>query len=301
METFLNFVDIAWPRMLLMGAFVWSLMSSGLAWWLSGKLARRWWWRCICALLLWLIVFLLRIVIFIILLVKGIMPWNQAHAWKIFTKLVECYIDHKQDTLMAILVSVLIQLPDEDGKKGERVNVESNIAKKMDDFTFGDLATGIKENDGLLCDAAMVEFLKILYSITPHDQDYMTALFSLLAKSKDDAGFVRKAIGGVFLLLSKINIMRVQSNLITIAKIIADSVIKIACGNNEREVAYECILLKQMIIDLGQTKIHSNSGDKISSKINKIAKQLNKVGAMLRIMIEFRTGTSDVKLLEYKT
>ena len=64
----------------------------------------------ILAGLLWLAIIILRIIIFVCLLFRGIMPWHQAHAWKIFTKLIECYIDHKKDTLIAIVASVLVQV-----------------------------------------------------------------------------------------------------------------------------------------------------------------------------------------------
>ena len=63
----------------------------------------------ILAGLLWLTIIILRIIIFVCLLFRVIMPWHQAHAWKIFTKLIECYIDHKKDTLIAIVASVLVQ------------------------------------------------------------------------------------------------------------------------------------------------------------------------------------------------
>ena len=298
METFLNILGIVWPIILCGAALLWSWLSSGFAWWLSGLLARRLWWRMLLAGLLWLTIIILRVVIFLCLLFKGIMPWNQAHAWKIFTKLVECYIDHKTDTLIAIVVSVLIQGHDNiDTKSGA---TESEMMKKIKDMKLEDLARGVKENDGLLCDAAMCDFLKILYSVTRHDQDCMTAVFSLLAKPKNDAGMIRKAVGQASSLLGKINIKMAQDNLIKVSKMLADSVMRIACENEEKDLAYECVRLKQMISELGRIKIRSRSGNMICQKIDGITIQLNKVGAMLCVMVEFKKAAASVKLLEYK-
>jgi len=298
METFLNILDVAWPRILLGGAFIWSLLSSGFAWWLSGLLARRWWLRIILAGFLWLIIIILRLVIFCCLLFKGIMPWNQVHAWKIFTKLIECYINHKQDTLIAIVVSVLIQgHEDIDVKAGATKN---EMIKKIMNMDLEDLAEGIKKNDGLLCDAAMTDFLKVLYSLTTHDQDCMTAICALLGKPKENASFIRKALGWVSSFIGKFNIKMAQENLIKVSKILADSVIRIACENDAKDVAYECVILKQMISDLGKIKIRSRSGNMICRKIDGIAPQLNKVGAMLCVMIEFKKVKQSLKLLEYK-
>lgn len=247
---------------------------------------------------LWLAIIILRIVIFVCLLFKGIMPWNQAHAWKIFTKLIECYIDHKTDTLMAIVVSVLIQGHDDIDAKEDASECE--LVKKIKDMQMKDLAEGIKDNDGLICDAAISDFLKILYSVTSHDQDCMSAIFSLLAKPKNDAGLVRKAVGKVSSFLGKIDIKKAQDNLIKVSKMLVDSVMRIACENEEKELAYECVRLKQMISDLGSIKIRSRSGTIICNKIDGITIQLNKVGAMVCVMVEFKKAATSVKLLEYK-
>ena len=252
----------------------------------------------ILACLLWLAIIILRVVIFVCLLFKGIRPWNQVHAWKIFTKLIECYIDHKKDTLIAIVVSVLIQGHDDIGVKPDES--ESEMVTKIKDMKLEDLAEGIKQNDGLLCDSATCDFLKILYSVTIHDQDCMAAIFSLLAKPKNDSGWIRNAVGQASSLLGKINLRKAQGSLIKLSRIVADGVIRIACENNEKEVAYECVRLKQMISDLGKVKIRSRSGNIICQKIDGITTQLNKVGAMLCVMVEFKKAIASVKLLEYK-
>ena len=297
METFLNILCAVWPIIFCGAALLWSLLSSGFAWWLSGLLARRLWWRMILAGLLWLAIIILRAVISVCLLFKGIMLWNQAHAWKIFTKLIECYIDHKTDTLIAIVVSVLIQ--GHDDICAEHGATESEIVKKIQDMRLKDLAEGIKKNDGLLCDVAMSDFLKILYSVTTHDQDCMVAIFSLLAKPKNDAGWIRKAVGQVSSLLGKINIKTAQDNLIKLSKILADNVTRIACDSGEKELAYECVRLKQMISELGRITIRSRNGNIICQNIDGITMQLNKVGAMLCVMVEFKKTVASVKLLEY--
>lgn len=246
---------------------------------------------------LWLAIIILRLIIFVCLLFKGIMPWNQAHAWKIFTKLIECYIDHKKDTLIAIVASVLVQGHDDiDAELGSS---ESEMVKKINGMKLEDLAKGIQKNDGLLCDAAMSDFLKILYSVTQHDQDCMAAIFSLLAKPKKDAGFIRNTVGWVSSLLGKINLKMAQENLIKVSKIFADCVMKIACENEEKELAYECVKLKQMISDLGNIKIRYRNGNVIGQRIDDIAMQLNNVGAMLCVMAEFKKASASVKLLEY--
>lgn len=229
---------------------------------------------------------------------RGIMPWHQAHAWKIFTKLIKCYIDHKKDTLIAIVASVLVQGHDDiDAELGSS---ESEMVKKINDIKLEDLAKGIQKNDGLLCDAAMSDFLKILYSVTQHDQDCMVAIFSLLARPKKDAGFIRNAAGWASSLLGKINLKMAQGNLIKVSKILADCLMKIACENEEKELAYECVRLKQMISDLGNIKIRYGNGNVICQRIDGIAIQLNNVGAMLCVMAEFKKGSESVRLLEYK-
>lgn len=245
---------------------------------------------------LWLAIIVLRAVIFVCLLFKGIMPWNQAHAWRVFTKFIESYIDHKKDTLIAIVVSVLISGHDDICTE----SAESEMVKNIRDMKLDDLAEGIRKNDGLLCDVAMSDFLKILYSVTTHDQDCMVAIFSLLAKPKKDAGWIRKAVGQVSSLLGKINIKMAQDNLIKLSKILTDNVTRIACDNKDKELAYECVRLKQMISELGRITIRSRNGNIICRKIDGITMQLNKVGAMLYVMVEFKKTAASVKLLEYK-
>ena len=247
---------------------------------------------------LWLGIIILRIIIFVCLLFKGIMPWNQAHAWKIFIKLIECYIDHKKDTLIAIVASVLIQ-----GHAdicAESGTSKSEMMKDIQDMRLEDLAEGIKKNDGLLCDVATSNFLKILYSVNAKDQDCMVAMFSLLAKPKNNAGLIRKAVGKVSSLLGKINLKMAHDNLIKVSKILADSVTRIACENEEKELAYECVRLKQMISELGRMTIRSRNENTICQMIDGIAMQLNGVGAMLCVMVEFKKTAASVKLLEYK-
>lgn len=283
---------------LCVAVLLWSLLSSGFAWWLSGLLAKRWWWRIIIAGILWLAIIVLRIILFVCLLLKGIMPWNQAHAWKIFIKLIECYVDHKKDTLIAIVASVFVQ--GHDDIDAEFISSKSEIVKKINDMKLKDLADVIQNNDGLLCDAVMSDFLKIVYSVTQHDQDCMAAIFSLLAKPKKDAGFIRKAVGWVFSLLGKINLKKTQENLIRVSKILVDCVMKIACENEEKDLAYECVRLKQMISDLGNIKIRYRNGGIICQRIDGITMQLNNVGAMLCVMAEFKKSSASVKLLEYK-
>ena len=75
---------------------------------------------------------------------------------------------------------------------------------------------------------------------------------------------------------------------------------KIACENEEKELAYECVRLKQMISDLGNIKIRYGNGNVICQRIDGIAIQLNNVGAMLCVMAEFKKGSVSVRLLEYK-
>ena len=111
----LNVLQIDWPILLVRCAFLWSLLSSKFAWWLSGVVSKCWWLRILVVIAVWIAIILLRIVLFVRLLFKGLMPWNQVHAWYVFTRLVECYVDYKKDTLVGVVLAVLIQV---DTKRG---------------------------------------------------------------------------------------------------------------------------------------------------------------------------------------
>ena len=247
-----------------------------------------------------MIIIVTRFFLFVCLLFKGIMPWHQIHAWNILVKTIECYYEHKADTIIAIVVSVLMQLPDKVAGKDAHSGVQDANTDEIGEVTLDDLAKVVKENNGLLCNEALSSFLKTFYSMTVHDQECLVATFSLLTKQKADAGWFSKVVGGVASLICKVNIRSGQENLIIVANTILDKIIKFACDNNEKEVAYECVRLQQMTSDLRDTRIHSRNGNKITLKINSIAEQLNKVGAMLRVMVEFNMTKQEIKLLEYR-
>lgn len=225
------------------------------------------------------------------------MPWHQIHAWRVFVKFTECYCEYKKDTLIAVVISVLMQLPEKVSASGERS--EGKMQDEICEVTFDKLEKVLKEDDGSLCDDALTRFLKVLYSITIHDQECFVAVFSLFANPKKDANWVRKTIGGISALVSKMDIKATQENLVKVSKCMLEKIIKLACVNNERDVAYECVMLQQMIKDLGSARIHSLNSNTIASKIDQIESQLKKVGAMLRVMIEMKKVNSEVKLLGY--
>ena len=283
----LNVLQIDWPILLVICAFLWSLLSSKFAWWLSGVVSKCWWLRILVVIVVWIAIILLRIVLFVRLLFKGLMPWNQVHAWYVFTRLVECYVDYKKDTLVGVVLAVLIQV---DTKRGA----------DNKDFTADDLAAGVRKCDGMLCDEALTKFLKVLYSVTRHDQDCMSAVFSLLSKPAKDAKWLRKVLGKVAAFMSAVNIQKAQKSLIDNVNSAIDKIITIVCDCGDREVAYECVCLKQMMTALSEIKIHSWNSKRINAKIEEIAHQLNRVGAMLYVMVEMKKFASQIKLLEYK-
>ena len=281
MDILLEFLKFIWPWALTAMAVVWSLMSSRLAWWLSGLLPLGVFKRLGLAVLLWAVIMIFRVYVFVRLLRRGVMPWTQIHAWRTFVKFVECYVENKSD---AMIMAILAILPTCCRKeiKDEEIDLYDLCSKDI--FEGG-------------CSVGVIKFLKIIFCTTQADQDYLAALMSLV-EQKDGKTFCGKIINGIMDYLRKINLASVKSDFVLVFRMICEEILSFACKHKEREIAYNATRLLMLIGELSKSKRRNKKS--IENTIDDIAELMDLLIAQVYVFCRMNPKACSVKLLTYK-
>lgn len=232
-------VNCIWPWLLSIFVVIWSLLSSRLAWWVSGLVGHSIAKRFLLFGLLWFVVISLRLYIFIRLLLKGVMPWTQIHAWNTFLKGVRCYVSNKATTAFMLFLTILPKDKNEDEGSIDDLDIY-DIAKKDDLEGFG-------ASDGV------AEFITILLNATESDQKYLDGL-RLLAQGRVSRSVVAKCINLVLTKLSCWNIKDAQQDILSMGKKIAKRIMEFAIENKEPIIATDALHLLQMVASLERNK-----------------------------------------------
>ena len=281
MDILLEFLKLIWPWALTFMAVGWSLLSSRLAWWLSGILPLGVFKRLGLALLLWAVIMIFRVYVFVRLLRRGIMPWTQIHAWRTFVKLVECYVENKSDAMiMAILALLPVCCREE--IKGMEIDLYDLCGKDI--FEGG-------------CSVGAVKFLKIIFCTTQADQEYLAALMTLVGQ-KDDEKFWGKLVNTCMEYLRKINLSSIKSDFVWVLRMICEAILSFACEHKEREMAYNATRLLMLIGELSKSKRRSNK--LIERTIDDIAKLMDVIIAQVYVFCRMNPKACPVKLLSYQ-
>lgn len=269
----IDLVKISWPCILGVIAFVWTLLSSRFAWWLSGKLSIGISSRIVNAVIFWLLIVLSRLYIFIRLMFRGIMPWTQMLAWRTFVKVIRCYDYGKLQTSNMVFITILTQ-----GFS------ENEVKKKKNELDLADI--GKSDNHGYFISDIIVQFLLILFSSGRAEQVYVNALATLI-KRRDENKFWGGFINKVSDVIKDFDFKKSQNNLITLGKVFCDKVVELAKTNSDSDLAKNAVLLWHQVDGLDRCMNLPVGKRKLEERIFAIAKISNDIGARVYVLYNF--------------
>lgn len=281
MDILFEFLKFIWPWALTFMAVVWSLMSSRLAWWLSGLLPLGVFKRLGLALLLWAVIMIFRVYVFVRLLRCGVMPWTQIHAWRTFVKFVECYVENKSDAMIMAILAILQTCCREEIKDKE-IDLYDLCSKDI--FEGG-------------CSVGAVKFLKIIFCTTQADQDYLAALMSLVGQ-KDEKTFWGKIVNTSMDYLRRINLASVKSDFVWVFRMVCEAILSFACEHKEREMAYNATRMLMLIGELAKSKRRNKKF--IEHIIDDMAELMDVVIVQAYVFCKMNPKACSVKLLSYQ-
>lgn len=278
----LSILEFALPVCLGAVVIAWSLISSKLAWWIARTFVKSRFRRVVVWFLLWLSVMEIRVVLFFKVWRRGVGPISQYHAWRQFLRLVGCFVREKAGTVCFAFITLISNWRD------EKINPE--------EFKIEDLA---ERNDecGLACYEPLPTFLKIVFTTGVAEQEYLSAVFSMI-KRGDDNKFWGALANGIIDYLHKFDLNKAKELYIKFSMLVANRIMDFAKAHDDRDLALSVAELKQRIYILGQMKYAKRNV--IEAQIDDIVERINGVGARLSVSLKFsmvNEAGNDVKLI----
>jgi len=258
------------PKLLLCWAVIWSFLASPFAWWISGCVEKRWMSRLGLALVVWLIVIVSKVKLFFRLLFRGVMPWTQMHAWRLFERFVKCFVQCKTDTLIIGIASVLIGA-------NEDKELEEKIDKEID---IGIDAVIKNEEYCHWCPVSMQNALKVLFSITPSDQLYLRNAVSTI-KKVDKKKWYGELFNKIVDSAKKYDLIKLRLTLLRVSKLVIDKLMNFACEQQMRDLAVKVVELRHLLRDLEKSDVRHVGEKRIARLIDDLTAKANAVGVLL--------------------
>ena len=272
-DFFSIFLTIA-PKLLLIGAIIWSLFSSPFAWWVSQFPAKGRLSRVGYVLLIWLIIVIVRVKLFVALLLKGVSLTKQIHAWGMFVRLVKCFVKSKTDTLVMGIISIVLSC---DPKVNLDENKELDCESIVNDDSF---IEGISSSGG--------ELIKLMFCLTKGDQEYLDALLALFKKAKDD-GILHIVYNFLLEALHKYDFSKIQKHFCMACIDISKMVMKFACKMNDVDLAERVVRLRQLIAVLSRSNVKHVGEKEITRIVDEFIECANAVIAKLYVIARMHT------------
>lgn len=255
------------PKLLLIGAIIWSLLSSPFAWWVSQFPAKGRLSRVGYTLLIWFIIVIVRVKLFVALLLKGVSLTKQIHAWGMFVRLVKCFVRSKTDTLVMGIISIVLSHDPEE-------NLDENKEFDCESIVNGDsFIEGISGSGG--------ELIKVLFCLTKGDQEYLDALLTLFKKAKGD-GISHIVYNFLIEALHKYDFGKIQKHFCIACIDISEKVMKFACRMNEVDLAERVVWLRRSIAVLSRSNVKHVGEKEITRIVDEFIKNANAVCACVQ-------------------
>lgn len=273
MSEYLNIISAVWPFVLTIGTVLWLFFASPFAWWTSGLVSKRLFVRSFLFLLFWIAIVIFKLQLLIRLLFRGIPPWKQWHAWRMFEKLTRCFIQGKKDTLLFCAMTMILCV-DESKEKSEDITVD------IDEVVNS-------AERGCVCPVSLTRVLRIIFCLTDGDREYLQSFF-LLMKRNPCRAFWHGAFNALMDAAQKWDLIKARKNIFVVGNVIADKILEFACVDGEKELAEGVVKIRQRLRDLELSDVKYVGEKVICEMVDELSTEINDVGAKLYVVCKIK-------------